>query len=93
MGTAFPIIYVFSIIFGIIAIIASYILHKKTRALSTLAILVGYLLGVVPGIIWVALFAFDAPKKLLEIVTLIPYISSPLITMGLLIYAVKLKNN
>ena len=93
MGTAFPFIYVMSTIFGIIAIIASYILHRKTKALSTFTILIGYLLGVVPGTIWVAMFAFDVPKQLMEIVTLIPFISSPLITIGLLVYAVKLKSN
>lgn len=93
MGTAFPFIYSFSIIFGIIAIIASYILHKKTKALSTLVILIGYLLGVVPGFIWLALFVFNGPKIYMEIATIIAYISSPLITIGLLIYAVKLRNN
>ena len=92
MGTAFPFIYVISILFGIIAIIASYILHKKTKAISTLIILIGYVLAVVPLIGWLALYAFDSPKMLMEILTLIASIASPLTIIGLLFYAINIKS-
>jgi len=93
MGTAFPFIYVLSAVLGIVALIAAFILHKKTRALSTLTILIGYLIAIVPFILWLPLYAYDAPKNLMEIITIIPYISSPLTVIGFFIYAVKLKSN
>ena len=49
MGTAMPFLYSVGILFSVIGIIASYILHRKVRKSSTLVILIGYLLSVIPS--------------------------------------------
>ena len=91
MGTAMPFLYSIGILFSVVGIIASYILHRKVRKLSTLVILIGYLLSVIPSATFLLANALNAPKEFLEATTFITFLSGPLIISGFLVYAIKLK--
>ena len=91
MGTAMPFLYSIGILFSVIGIIASYILHRKVRKLSTLFILVGYLLSVIPSVAFLLANALNAPKVLLETLTFVSFLSGPLIMISFLVYAIRLK--
>ena len=91
MGTAMPFLYSVGILFSVIGIIASYILHRKVRESSTLVILIGYLLSVIPSATFLLANALNAPKAFLETTTFIAFLSGPLIITGFLVYAIKLK--
>ena len=93
MGTAMPFLYSIGILFSIIGIIASYILHRKVKKSSTLVILIGYLLSVIPSATFLLANALNASKIFLETTTFISYLSGPLIITGFLVYAIKLKKN
>lgn len=92
MGTSFTFLYSFSSLFAIVSTIAAYILHKKTRALSTLIIFIGFLLGLISSIVFVVSLGFGDIKKYTEILTMVSYMAGPLTSIGFFIYAVKLKS-
>ena len=91
MGTSFTFVYAVSALFAIISAIAGYILHKKTKTLSTLIIFIGFLLGLASSIVFVASLGFGGLQKYVSIITMISFMAGPLTSIGLLMYAVKLK--
>ena len=90
-------IHSYSIVFSIIFVIASLILFKKTKKASTFIITLGCSLVVITGFFQTALLYFDIPRNLLKSFIWFShymfYVSSPLISIGFLIYAIKLKND
>jgi len=85
-------IYVFTAVFAIVSTIAGYVLHRKTKTLSTLIIFIGFLLVLISSIIFVAYLGFTTLQKYLVVFTIVSIIGYALTSIGFFAYAIKLKS-
>lgn len=88
---------VFSIIFSIVALMGSYILHKKSKQVSTLLILSGNIFFVISSVLIITGLGFGNTvssgtwQNITHGASLISgFLAPPLSAIGLLLYAIKL---
>ena len=92
MGTFLIFQYVFSFLFGIIALVGSFILFKKTKLLSTLFIFISFFIGTIVLALGAVAQASSIIRHYFEYINLVSYLASPMMAIGLLIYAIKLNS-
>lgn len=83
---------IISLVVGVVGCSAGFILYKKTKEKSTFLIALGYLIGISSALIFYGVNAFNFDPKKIEIILLFSYLSGPITVTGLLVYAIKLKN-